>query len=123
MTAAGCVQSFLMLVAGCIFSGCISTNGALQPNTQFVYPNSNVKELGPVSASRTKMGPLFFVPSFTADEIRSAYDEALSGQSGANVIVNFDEDTTVTNFVLFNTVKYTIRGQSAAMEVGKQILH
>ena len=115
-------QGFLMLVAGCVLSGCMSTNGALQPNTQFVYPNSKVREVGPVSSTRMKTGVLFFVPSFTAAEIRSAYDEALSSERGANVLVNFDEETKVTNYVLFNTVEYTIRGQSASMEVGKQRL-
>ncbi len=112
-----------LVLAGCFLSGCISTNGAFQPNTQFVYPNSNVSVLGPVSASKTKMGPLMFVPTFSAQEVREAYDEALQSRSGANVIVNFDEDTIVSNYVFFNTITYSVRGQGAAMEVGDQDLY
>ena len=112
-----------LVVAGCFLGGCISTNGAFQPNTQFVYPNSNVTILGPVSASKTKSGPLMFVPVFSAEEVRQTYDEALQGRSGANVIVNFDEDTIVSNYVFFNTITYSVSGQGAMMEVGQQDLY
>ena len=107
---------------GIASSGCISTNGALQPNTQFVYPNSNVTVLGHVESSRKKFGPLFFVPSFTSREVLGTYREALQAEDGANVIVNFDESTIVSNFILFNTIEYRISGQGAKMEVGRQIL-
>ena len=64
-----------------------------------------------------------FVPVFSAKEVRQTYDEALQGRSGANVIVNFDEDTIVSNYVFFNTITYSVSGQGAMMEVGKQDLY
>ena len=62
-----------------------------------------------------------FVPVFSAEEVRQTYDEALQSRSGANVIVNFDEDTIVSNYVFFNTITYSVRGQGAMMEVGEKL--
>lgn len=104
-------------------TACISTNGGFQPNNQFVYPNSNVEVLGQVEAAKTKIGILAFVPKFSIEEILSVYHQALKGAGGANVIVNFDENVRVGNFLLFNTITYSIKGQGAKMEVGRQALH
>ena len=103
--------------------GCTAKFGAQQLNTQFVYPNSNVKILGPVTASITKQGIMGWGTIPTADEVRSVYDEALAERQGANVLVNFSEETAITTYMGFwATSTYTIEGDAAHMEVGKQRL-
>lgn len=102
--------------------GCTMSSGALQPNTQFVYPNSNVRILGPVKADISKWSFLGIGGFFEAEDIRNAYQQALSQQSGANVLVNFKEDTDFTTFILLVRSSYHIAGDAASMEVGKQIL-
>ena len=57
----------MRLILACVtvlLASCISTNGAFEPYTQFVYPNSNVRTLAPTEASAKKFGILAFVPSF-----------------------------------------------------------
>ena len=112
----------LGLLAMCFSVACTTSFGAQQPNTQFVYPNSNVKILGPAQASITKQGLLGFNVLPTGDEVRAVYDQALSQQDGANVLVNFSEDTDFTTFLFWATSTYTIKGDAAKMEVGKQYL-
>ena len=111
----------LLLMVGA--TGCISTQGSFEPNVQFVYPNSNVKVLGPTSAEMTKWSVLFFVRWFDKDEVLSVYREALKKQQGANVLVDFDQDTRMGYFLLVNFTTFRIRGQAAVMEVGQQELH
>lgn len=115
-------RTLALIACGSLFAACTTNFGAQQPNTQFVYPNSNVKVLGPISASITKEAPLGFGVLPTADEVRRVYQEALAQREGANVIVNFSEDTKFTTYFLWATTTYTISGDGARMEVGKQRL-
>ncbi len=116
------VCSLGLLATMCLSVGCTTSFGAQQPNTQFVYPNSNVKILGPAQASVTKQGFMGFGVLPTGDEVRAVYDQALSQQAGANVLVNFSEDTDFTTYLLWATATYTIKGDAAKMDVGKQHL-
>ena len=111
-----------LLASGALAVGCTTSMGAQQPNTQFVYPNSNVKILGPTSASVTKQGFVGTNVIPTGDDVRQAYDEALSKRQGANVLVNFSENTDFTTYFIWSTATYTIEGQAAQMEVGQQRL-
>ncbi len=107
----------------CCFSlGCAVTAGSFEPNTQFVYPNSNVKELGYTEATYGKWGVLTFARPLTMQEALKVYHEAIQKVEGANLLVNFDQDTTTYIYVLLNYTEFTIRGQAARMEVGKQDL-
>lgn len=117
------VRAFIAAAVGaCLVTGCSFTGGALEPHTQFIYPNSNVTILGPVSSSRTKNGFLGLSPFFNASEVFEIYREALSQQAGANVIVNLEETSTVVTFPFYVTYTYSISGQGARMEVGRQEL-
>ncbi len=115
-------QTLALVACASLFAACTTNFGAQRPNTQFVYPNSNVKVLGPISASITKQGWLGFGVLPTADEVREVYQQALTQRQGANVIVNFSEDTKFTTFFLWATTTYTISGEGAQMVVGKQRL-
>ncbi len=117
------LMSLALMASVGLAIGCTAKFGAQQPNTQFVYPNSNVKVLGPVSASLTKQGIMGWGTIPTADEVRSVYDQALAERAGANVLVNFSEETTITTYMgIWATSTYTIEGDAAHMEVGKQRL-
>ena len=122
MTAAF-VRGICLVFAMGIATGCSMKFGGLEPNTQFVYPNSNVKVLGPVSASMTKIGILMLGGFFSGDDIRSVYREALAQREGANVIVNFNQDTVSTVWGLVTVNTYSISGDAASMEVGKKRLY
>ena len=117
------VRGVCLVFALGIVTGCSMKFGSLEPNTQFVYPNSNVHVLGPVSASMTKLGILGIGGFFSGDEIRSVYREALAQRAGANVIVNFNQDTVSTMWMIVTVNTYTISGDAASMEVGKQRLY
>jgi hypothetical protein len=119
------VVGSLPLLAPCLLliaSGCSVTNGHLVPNSQFAYPNSNVKTLGPVDAEVKKTSWLV-QPRLKLEDIRSCYNTALSKAPGANILVNYKEDTTYTQypFAIFS-VRYQLRGEAAEMTVGKQEL-
>jgi hypothetical protein len=100
--------------------------GRVVTNSQFAYPNSNVKALGPVRAEVTKSG-WFSPPPLEMKDVKAAYNRALSQVEGANLLINYKEDTTVTYYPIayfwYFTVKYEIEGQAARMTVGKQELH
>lgn len=108
-----------VLLAG---AGCSTmTLGNYVPNSQFSYPNSNVKPLGPTSATISKT-KFFLAPELTPDDIRAVYNEALGKVDGANILVNFKQDTTYTSICLFNTIEYRLEGEAAKMDVGQQSL-
>lgn len=117
------IKSCFFVLSFILITGCTMKAGGLNPNTQFVYPNSNVKILGPVEADISKWTVLGIGAFFEPDEIRAVYDEALSQQEGANVIVNFDESSVTTSYVFMVKSSYTISGQAASMDVGQQKLN
>jgi len=116
---------FLLALAGMcwMMAGCAYTLGHYVPNSQFAYPNSNVKTLGPVSAKVSKT-VWFGNPEFTVEDIKRVYNEALAQQQGANILINYKEDTTVITYgpIPATTVEYYIEGEAAKMDVGKQTL-
>lgn len=113
---------FISGIMALALQGCTMSSGALQPNTQFVYPNSNVRILGPVKAEISKWSFMGIGGFFDAKDIRDTYQKALSQQSGANVLVNFKEDSDFTTYILMVNSTYRISGDAASMEVGNQIL-
>ena len=111
----------VLCLAGCSFV----TDGRFVTHSQFVYPNSNVKVLGPVVARKFKVTP--FVPlQINMKDMTRAYNNALSKQAGANLLVNFTEDTSIIMicavFLPIYIVIYELKGDAAKMEVGEQEL-
>ena len=103
-------------------NGCSFTVGHLVPNSQFAYPNSNIKSLGPVT-SELKRGGWLFPPQFTIEDIKNCYNNALAKAAGANILINYKEGTTLTEFPLaIYELKYSLTGEAAQMTVGKQEL-
>ena len=100
-------------------SGCSYKYGGYTPRSQFIYPNSNVTDVGPVKYSETKTS--FFVsPKWEARDAREAYERAVAKVPSANALVNYREDTTYTSIMFFNTMTYTLEGTAVKMTVGKQ---
>jgi hypothetical protein len=116
----------LSLLVVWFFAGCsFVTEGRFVTHSQFVYPNSNVKTLGPVVARRFKFTPL--VPlEITLKDMTNVYNKALSKRAGANLLVNYTEDTTIVMiyavFAPLYIVIYQLKGEAAKMEVGQQEL-
>lgn len=104
-----------------IFSGCSTTFGEKQIKSHFVFPNSNVENLGPTSAEKSKTG-FFSIPMFKLEDVKGVRDDAISKVNGANILVDYKEDTTVTSYPFFVTVTYRLEGTAAKMTVGKKEL-
>ncbi len=121
----GVALAFVCSIAALGGLSCSSTGGAFVPHSQFVYPNSNVKVLGQAKAEISKTG-VFMPPNLTIEDLRKVYQQALSQVSGANVLVNYKEDTHFSYIPLpifpIYTIRYTIEGDAARMEAGKQEL-
>jgi hypothetical protein len=113
----------LSLLGFVMFSGCTFQYGHMQPNSQFAYANSNVKALGPVHAETKKSG-WFAPPSLNVDDIKGVYNKALSQVEGANILINFKEDTYFTSYspLPLYQIKYVLDGEAAKMTVGTQEL-
>lgn len=117
------MRAVLASLSALLLWGCSTTSGTFEPRTQFVYPNSNVKALGPTEASAKKVGFLGFISAFDRDEIQAVYDEAISKVEGADILLDFQQDTTVTSYPFVTVITYRIRGTAANMEVGIQDLY
>lgn len=113
--------SCVLVLLCCIVCGCSKTIGRKVTNSNFVYPNSNVNDLGPTSASKTKMAFMSF-PKFSVDDIKSVHNDALGEVSRANVLLNYSEDATVTSIPFFTWLTYSVDGEAAKMSVGRQYL-
>jgi hypothetical protein len=116
--------SWLVLASAIVLAtGCTYRAGHFNPNTQFAYPNSNIKTLGPVKAE-VKKTTWIVRPELKLDDIKGCYNEALAQASGANILVNYSEDTyfTAVPFLSIFTVRYVIQGEAAAMTIGQQEL-
>ena len=123
------MNNYSRVLAFCIFAsllglnfGCSTQYGAMVPNSAFVFPNSNVTPLYPVKAEKSKTW-LFIAPSLTHKDIKATYDQALTQAPGANLLVNYREDTTLTTILFFQHLHYKIEGTAARMEVGKKVLN
>jgi hypothetical protein len=109
-------------IAGC---GMQTEMGTLTTHSNFVYPNSNVRVLGPAYAEVTKTSRQG-MPILEYADLKKAYNQALASQPGANLLINYSQDTRITiNSIPFfskSTVTYELRGDAAKMVVGEQTL-
>ena len=116
------VRWYCVLLGFLALSGCSMRNGRFVTHTQHVFPNSNVAMLGPARAEMSKWG-VFVGPTFTMKELQDVYRRALSQQAGANILVDYHEDTTLLWLLLpVYRVTYSLAGQAARMTVGEQAL-
>ena len=116
------VAGLLSVVALLALNGCMSMSfGSNIPNVNFVYPNSNVTALGQVHAEKSKF-MIFFVPTFKKADYEKLMADAMA-QKGGNTIINAKMVTTTTSVAIFYTLKVTLDGTAAKMEVGKQKLY
>lgn len=103
-------------------AGCTATHGHLVPASQFAYPNSNIKALGPTRAEIKKTTWLI-QPRLKLAEIKKCYNDALAKVEGANILINYKEDTVFTQYPFsIYSVKYTLDGEAAIQTVGQQDL-
>ena len=51
--------------------------------------------------------------AFTVEEIRKCYNDALAQAPGANILINYREDTTYTSLPVSYKVKYVVEGEAA----------
>ena len=118
-----CILAVLALSSLFAISGCSVTAGDFVPQSAFVYPNSNVIDVGPTQASVTHWSFFIFVPEISTQDIKDTYNKALTNVQGSNMLVNYKEDTTV--FVMpyiFTTVTYAVAGEAVKQEVGRKDL-
>lgn len=105
--------------------GCSTTYGHLVPASQFAYPNSNITPLGPTRAE-VKKTTWMVPPNLKLADVKKCYNDALSKVEGANILINYKEDTKFTTFPLglftFYTVRYTLDGEAARQTIGQQEL-
>lgn len=95
--------------------------GRYVPSSRLTYPNSKVTVLGHVRAevSRTEW---FISPHLGPVDLKRAYNDALRQAKGANILINFKENTTYTTWGIIPVARitYVIEGQAAKMEIPKQ---
>ncbi len=109
------------IIAISALSGCSVKMGHVVPHSAFVYPNSNVKTLGPVAAEKSKTA-FFVAPTWEFNDTEEVYNQALAKANGANLLIDYKEDTTFSTFLMFNTINYRIDGTAAKMDVGEKPL-
>jgi hypothetical protein len=114
-----------LIVAALFLSGCtVGVGTRIEPASHFVYPNSNVTKLGPVSSSATGAS-LFVLPPMRSPELdRELYTRALAQQAGADTIVDYVVVSRVTMIPFLNifVVTHELKGTAAKAEVGRQEL-
>ncbi len=97
------------------------TMGTTGTKTHFAYPNSNVTPLGAVSSSISKSA-IFLPPQINEADIKQLMDQAFSQKAGADLVINYKLDTTVTMiplvFINFYKLEMKLDGTAAKMEVG-----
>ncbi len=106
-------------------AGCSMKYGDMSEKSHFAFPNSNVRPLGQVSAEVTKKS-FIIPPSLGVEDVRTLIDKALSQKAGADLMINYKVDTTVTviPIPIFSIYSLTmaISGTAASMEVGEKEL-
>lgn len=123
-------RRFLLGVVACMagaffLSSCIGWEYCeLGPQSHFVYPNSNVEELGPVLVKKYKWDIGFFFSAQSSEIDEDLFNAALAQCSDANLIVNYAK--VVSGYFIWPLpvvlYKIALEGTAARAEVGKQQL-
>ena len=98
-----------------------TTRGQISPASHYVYPNSNVTPLGSTN-SEIKKFSVVFPPKLRAKDLDELYGQAMSKHQGSDLIIDTKVDTKFTTIFIFQTMKVTLSGTAAHMEVGQQYI-
>jgi hypothetical protein len=61
-------------------------------------------------------------PGITIEDMKNAYNEALGKVQGANILINYKEDTKLTLRMFDKSmIEYRIEGEAARMDIGAHI--
>lgn len=106
-------------------SGC-STNSVvgLDPQSHYVYPNSNITRLGHVSGKAIKSG-IFMSPLFLDGDMKQlAINDALRNAGGKpetnkiqKVLINYITTEKYTDYYIFHTLECNVEGEAVEMEI------
>ena len=113
----------LLAPIGCAVGGATR----IAPESHFVFPNSNIKAMGPVSATLQGPPTLFIPPPLRTAEIdKRLYETALAQMQDADLIIDYVVSTEITMipipYIQVYLTKHTIEGTAAQMRVGRQRL-
>jgi hypothetical protein len=112
------------IVSTLVFTGCTYTYvEALNPQSHFEYPNSNVRPLGNVSGEASLT--TFFTPPLPSGAVqKEAIENALSKKPGADLMVNYISSVEITSWPFPPVFKltYHVDGTAAEMQIGVQKL-
>jgi hypothetical protein len=113
----------LLVIAMClVFAGCSKTYVTeFSPQSHFDYPNSNIIPLGKVRGAATKSA--FLMPALPDSALKKeAILNALSQQTGSDILVNYMVLEKRTDFFGINSLTLIVEGTAAKSEIGKQKL-
>jgi hypothetical protein len=120
-----------MTLAGALPAmGCKTLMGvhAMQsPQSHFAYPNSDVKDLGPVKAKITGPASLDF-QQFTAEDDLNLYNTALAQVEGANIILDYYKIIRWYSILVWPyppifkfQAEMELEGRAAKMDIGEHM--
>ena len=109
--------------------GCATKQGGKSLSSDYVYPNSNVTPIKPVSAEKTWFS-IVIPPTFEKEDYYLLRDKLTAQVPEADLITDYEYDVETTQWLPVPyigvlspyTMKITVRGMASKMEVGKQEL-
>ena len=116
------ISTIFIILGFFVFTGCSLTVGKFDANTHFAYPNSNITPLGHVKVATSKSS-ILIPPDITYNDVKELIDKGIAQKPGADLIINYKVDTTVTSYLgLFYSLEITLQGTAVKMEVGEKEL-
>ncbi len=117
-------QALSILVSTLLTTGCtVGQFHRLGPQSHFSFPNSNVKDLGPVNVKLTGTSSLWIFPSFMTSEVdQKVFNAAISEVDGADLVLDYARTTIIKEFLGIYWTEEYLEGTAARMEVGQQHL-
>jgi hypothetical protein len=125
-------QVFIVLLIVTLAACTVTPAGNARLNSShFVYPNSNVAPLSPVTASTSKLCGILGIfnwDGYTPETTEEVYVQALK-KSGGDLLINTSESRSTAGYLytvifppLISVCTTEVRGTAAKMQVGMQEL-
>ena len=71
----------------------------------------------------TSKSSILIPPDITYNDVKELIDKGIAQKPGADLIINYKVDTTVTSYLgLFYSLEITLQGTAVKMEVGEKEL-
>jgi hypothetical protein len=102
-----------------ILSSCSLEVGQMVANSHYVYPNSNVTALGKAYSEKSKM-MILIPPNMSKKDYEQILNSAISKYPDGDILIDYGFDTKYTNYIIFWSMKTSVSGTVASMEVGMQ---